>query len=61
LQDEYWIQQRKKVQCLKRYNTQLIIKGIVAEAIEVRSTSKNNKLPYGYLSTVVKKYSVACP
>ena len=51
----------KKYNVLKDTTQQLIIKGILAEAIEVRSTSKNNKLPYGYLSTVVKKYATACP
>ena len=41
----------KKYNVLKDTTQQLILKGIVAEAIEVKSTSKNNKLPYGYLST----------
>jgi hypothetical protein len=40
----------KKYNVLKDTTQQLIIKGILAEAIEVRSTSKNNKLPYGWIS-----------
>ena len=35
----------KKYNVLKDTTQQLILKGIVADAIKVKSTSKNNRLP----------------
>ena len=44
----------KKYNVLKDTTQQLILKGIVADAIKVKSTSKNNRLPHKYLSTIVR-------
>ena len=51
----------KKYNVLKDTTQQLILKGIVADAIKVKSASKNNRLPHKYLSTIVQKYATACP
>ena len=46
----------KKYNVLKDTTQQLILKGIVADAIKVKSTSKNNRLPHKYLSTIVQQH-----